>query len=98
MEHVYNPENSPQELQSIRISLQADQKGKLEGRLLVSLDNEVEMTHKDIQHVLTYLNKSVFTPRRINVFEDCDVNVTMPSGKYTAILGADLAVKELKGE
>jgi len=98
VEHVYHPEKSPQEFQSIRINLQADQKGELEGRLLVSLDNEAEMTFKDIQDVLVYLEKSVFKRRRINVLEDCDVSLTMPSGTYAVVLDADLAVKELKGE
>ena len=91
MEYVYHPESLPGEFQPVRIVLEPANEGKLS----VTLDTEIEMTAKDIEDVLKYLENSSFNRMRINMVEDCVVIVQTGSQRCEASFNNALSAWEL---
>ena len=70
IEHVYHPENAPEDFQSVQIEMSMS-----EQNLQINLDAGTEMTTSDIENVLQYLERATLKRRRISIYEDCDVFV-----------------------
>lgn len=70
IEHVYHPEVAPEEFQQVRIILSPGSKNE---KLIVTLENEADMTTDDLRSVLKYLEKSTLMRMSINLAEDCEI-------------------------
>ena len=95
IEYVYHPEKSPEDFQQVRITFKPSQDGS---ELLVILESDIEMTYKDIEGILLYLQQATLKRKHISLYEDCKVLVLADGQEYRVTLTEALAVSRMEAE
>ena len=86
LEHVYHPENQPEEFRQVRIQYGAD---SVEEKLMVYLEPESPLSSMDLRNILSYLEKVSFRKSRICLKNDCVV-IVQSNGSKTTVQDKDL--------
>jgi len=93
LEYVYHPETAPEDFQTVKLTLQFSED---EGKLMVNLDAEIEMTEFDVKDILLYLEKSKLRHRKISILDDCVIVLKSPEQNVKVQLEKSWAIKPFK--
>ncbi|MCL2016428.1 MAG: hypothetical protein FWG68_09310 [Defluviitaleaceae bacterium] len=86
LEYVYNPEGAPDDFQNVAISIEPFGE---EAKILVTLINSVEMTPKDVEGVLEYLEKTMLKRQRLSLADDCVIRIDLNGTTHDITIDAD---------
>ncbi|MCL2400263.1 MAG: hypothetical protein FWC91_11055 [Defluviitaleaceae bacterium] len=92
LEYVYHPEDNPEDFRQVRIIINTNISAN---NLYVTLEPEVDMTEKDVENVLKYLEKACLKRMDICLWEDCKVIVKNGDDRYSVSLAKDINVTGL---
>ena len=92
LEYVYHPEDTPEDYRQVRVLLNP---AISTNDLHITLEPEVDMTEKDVENVLKYLEKACLKRMNICLWEDCTVILKNGDHQYSVSVAESITVTGL---